>query len=148
MAIENCIQIENGKEIGGAAFPASADRVSYRSETVADVLDRADTQLIHTAAANQTFAAQMAELDTAYLGLSDAKKQRAYILFGENIKFDINQIISRVFASNLSNGTSLVFYNLTLVNKTSGYLTVAPSATPTYTDTTNTINTQTLSLYA
>ena len=39
MAIENCIQVINGKEVGGAAFPTSADRV-YMSDGVTSVEDK------------------------------------------------------------------------------------------------------------
>ena len=112
-------------------------------------LDSRKPIVIHTAAANQTFAAQLAELYPYIEGLSDEQLYRSAILSGVNQIFRCSDIYNRVFGFlfTLNSGIRMIGIRMTAANNCKIFKTdIKTDGTVTTTDEINTVNTFKLSI--
>lgn len=107
-----------------------------------------DAQLIHTAAANQTFAAQLAELNTAYATLTAEQKARAYIIYGGALKYQVAHVSNGIFTCTYPSGSSVIINSATLSTNKMEYCTMSAPSTITYADISANTNSAAAELYA
>lgn len=122
------------------------DELDASVDTLASTVSGLAHRIVHTAASNQTYLAQLTEIETYFDALSDDEKRFSKIIIGNNLIGGITQITNKAYLIEYGDATSWAKLQLSMTGTKSAFSYAFTSGALSVTNIANNNNPQSMSL--